>query len=118
MDVYCGATHCGQMLGEVHLSLVQSTPRPVWKIPAGWQFRQGILEFGDTRLRQEQELTQGILGLQVRQLGTGANVARECFLDRGVVVRCPKCRQPRFVPPNVFYRFPAGASACPPAVFV
>lgn len=105
VTVFCSSGQCGERLGVVAMSGLQSRMRPVWKIEPGWWFSDrrhlhlGVLEQTDHTLRSERELYQHLTN---RQRGTqGVGLSRE--VDLPIVVRCPKCHAKRTVPPDVVF---------------
>jgi hypothetical protein len=120
VTVFCGNGQCGERLGVVAMSGVQSRMRPVWKIEPGWWFSDrkhlhlGVLEQTDYTFRSERELYEHLTSRPRAMQGVG--VGREVSLP--VIVRCPKCHSKRTVPPDIVFssaRLGAGRSRMPEA---
>jgi hypothetical protein len=105
VSIFCANGQCGERLGTVALSGVQSRLRPVWRIEPGWRFSDvnhlhlGVLERTDHSFRSERELYQHLTARQRPTVGVGIN--RE--VDLPVVVRCPKCNRTRWIAPDVVF---------------
>lgn len=97
VTIHCG---CGERLGQIGPSTRSGNPRPVWRIEPGWGWSdmhlgRGILERRDETFRAERRLYSQIAGGRIPE---GIAVLREC--DLPIVVRCPRCRKPRWVAPD------------------
>jgi hypothetical protein len=115
MEVHCGSTLCGQLLGEVTTSTLGQGDQPVWKIAPGWFWnRDHVLEFGDTSFRSERSLLEKTVGRQ--RLVEGVGISREVRLDAAICVKCPKCHRTRWIPPDLYLRARSGISARQPVL--